>query len=57
MSPMALALGWGILLATPLTLVLISCCYVIGQDIHLLFRKDTWKDFLIGLKNARRVNP
>ena len=34
MSPMALALGWGLLFATPLTLVLIPCLYLIGDDIR-----------------------
>ena len=37
MMPMALALGWGLLLATPLTLVLIPCLYMIGFDIRNLF--------------------
>jgi multidrug efflux pump subunit AcrB len=32
MSPMALALGWGILLATPLTLVLVPSLYLAGSD-------------------------
>ena len=47
MMPMALALGWGLLLATPLTLVLIPCLYLIGFDIRNLFsmisgrQKDT----------------
>ena len=36
MMPMALALGWGLLLATPLTLVLIPCLYLIGFDIRNL---------------------
>jgi multidrug efflux pump subunit AcrB len=36
MSPMALALGWGLLFATPLTLVLLPCLYVVGADIHRL---------------------
>jgi multidrug efflux pump subunit AcrB len=33
MAPMALALGYGLLCATPLTLVLVPCLYVIGQDL------------------------
>ena len=37
MSPMALALGWGLLFATLLTLFLVPCLYVIGDDImHML---------------------
>ena len=39
MMPMALALGWGLLLATPLTLVLIPCLYMIGFDIRNLFSR------------------
>lgn len=43
MSPMALALGWGLLFATPLTLILVPCLYLVGEDIiqkgrHLLGR-------------------
>jgi len=33
MGPMALALGWGLLFATPLTLLLIPCLYLIGDEI------------------------
>ncbi|UCF99120.1 MAG: efflux RND transporter permease subunit [Spirochaetaceae bacterium] len=40
MQPMALALGYGILFATPLTLVLVPSLYMIGADIgRLLGRK------------------
>ncbi|ASQ90264.1 acriflavin resistance protein [Prosthecochloris sp. GSB1] len=42
MMPMALALGWGLLLATPLTLVLIPCLYMIGFDIRR-FISGIWK--------------
>ena len=45
MSPMALALGWGLLFATLLTLFLIPSLYVIGDDIVRLFRR------------LQRVNP
>jgi multidrug efflux pump subunit AcrB len=38
-SPMALALGYGLLFATPLTLVLIPCLYMIWNDIGRLFKK------------------
>lgn len=34
MMPMAFALGWGLLLATPLTVVLVPCLYMIGFDIR-----------------------
>lgn len=39
MAPMALALGWGLVFATPLTLVLVPCLYVIGDDLGKLFKK------------------
>jgi len=38
MGPMALALGWGLLFATPLTLLLLPCLYLISEDIRGLFR-------------------
>jgi multidrug efflux pump subunit AcrB len=38
MAPMGLALGYGLLFATPITLILIPCLYMIGQDIRNLFR-------------------
>jgi multidrug efflux pump subunit AcrB len=37
MSPMALALGYGLLFATPITLVLIPSLYLIGHDIKQVF--------------------
>jgi multidrug efflux pump subunit AcrB len=43
-APMALALGYGLIFATPLTLVLVPCLYVIQNDfgtgVHRLFRRD-----------------
>ena len=41
MGPMALALGWGLLFATPLTLLLIPSLYLIGTDVAGLFRRKT----------------
>jgi len=41
MGPMALALGWGLLFATPLTLVLLPCLYIIGADLHSLITRRT----------------
>jgi multidrug efflux pump subunit AcrB len=38
-APMALALGYGLLFATPLTLVLIPCLYVVRTDV---FRALRW---------------
>ncbi len=34
MSPMAMALGYGLLFAVPITLVLLPCLYMIGYDIE-----------------------
>ncbi len=39
MSPMALALGWGIFLATPLTLILVPCMYMIASDAGRILRR------------------
>jgi len=39
MAPMGLALGYGLLFATPITLILIPCLYMIGQDIRNLFQR------------------
>ncbi len=38
-APMALALGWGLLTATPLTLMLVPSLYMISKDISKLLRK------------------
>jgi len=38
MYPMALALGYGLLFSTPLTLLLVPSLYIIGYDIGKLFR-------------------
>jgi len=39
MAPMALALAYGLLFATLLTLVLVPCLYVVGQDIGRIFKR------------------
>jgi multidrug efflux pump subunit AcrB len=39
MAPLALSLGWGLLFATPLTLVLVPCLYMICHDISGVFRR------------------
>ena len=39
MGPMALALGWGLLFATPLTLVLVPCAFMVGHDVAGLLRR------------------
>lgn len=38
-APMALALGWGLAFATLLTLILVPCLYVIGNDISGIIQK------------------
>ena len=37
-APMTLALGYGILFATPLTLGLVPCLYTISEDFRRFFR-------------------
>ena len=39
MAPIALALGYGLLLATPLTLILVPCLYMIFHDIGRLVNR------------------
>ncbi len=39
MAPMALTLGYGLLLATPLTLILLPALYLIGMDLAQLRRR------------------
>jgi hypothetical protein len=36
MGPMAMALGYGLLFATPITLILLPCLYMIREDLHSL---------------------
>jgi multidrug efflux pump subunit AcrB len=38
-APMVLALGWGIMMATPITLGMIPCLYLIGEDFRRPFRR------------------
>jgi multidrug efflux pump subunit AcrB len=40
MAPMALALGFGLLFATPITMILVPCLYVIGHDIQRVFKRS-----------------
>ena len=39
MAPMSMALGYGLLFATPVTLILLPCLYMIGHDITKLWKK------------------
>jgi hypothetical protein len=41
---MALALAYGLIFATPLTLVLVPCLYIVGQDIRAALKK-LWQRF------------
>ena len=44
MTPMSMALGYGLLFATPITLILLPCLYMIGYDLKFLFtRLRHWK--------------
>ena len=39
MSPMALTLGYGLLFATPVTLILVPCLYMIFWDLERVFKR------------------
>lgn len=39
MAPMAMALGYGLLFATPITLLLLPCLYLIRHDFEVLFSR------------------
>jgi multidrug efflux pump subunit AcrB len=41
MSPMALTLGFGLLFATPVTLILVPCLYMIFYDIGRIFKRKS----------------
>ncbi|MFC1484422.1 efflux RND transporter permease subunit [Candidatus Neomarinimicrobiota bacterium] len=52
-APMALALGYGILFATPLTLLLLPCMYMIQHDVGKLIRRlPRFRDFYFIPKKA-----
>jgi multidrug efflux pump subunit AcrB len=40
MAPTALALGYGLLFATPLTLMLVPCLYLVQYDIKKVFKRE-----------------
>jgi multidrug efflux pump subunit AcrB len=44
MIPMALSLGFGILFATVITLMLVPCLYLLIEDVHQYFRPGQWYD-------------
>ena len=39
MQPMAMSLGWGLLFATPLTLILVPSLFLVGQDMSGLIKR------------------
>ncbi|MEE8577115.1 MAG: efflux RND transporter permease subunit, partial [candidate division Zixibacteria bacterium] len=39
MAPMALALAYGLLLATPITLILVPCLYMVRYDMGRLLKR------------------
>lgn len=41
MTPMALSLGYGLLLATPLTLILVPSLYLFGEDLQRIFKRTS----------------
>ena len=45
--PMAVSLGFGIIFATVITLILIPCLYIVLEDVKVLF----------GSKSARELEP
>jgi multidrug efflux pump subunit AcrB len=51
MAPMALAIGYGLLFATPLTVILVPCLYVIGWDIGKILGK------LVPTAKREELNP
>lgn len=53
MSPMALAIGYGLLFATPITLVLLPSLYVIGDDIKKLFSKKNIKENCVNVLRVK----
>jgi len=38
MIPMAISLGFGILFATSITLVIVPCLYLMAEDVHRVIR-------------------
>jgi multidrug efflux pump subunit AcrB len=44
MIPMALSLGFGIVFATVVTLVLVPCLYLIVEDVKQFFARYLWNN-------------
>jgi len=51
MAPMALVLGYGLLFATPLTLLLVPSLYLIGQDVRILLGPRRSPAALAGIRS------
>ncbi len=57
-APMALALGYGILFATPLTLLLLPSLYMVQHDIGQLIRRiPGFEDYYFIRMSTSEVNP
>jgi len=44
MGPMAMALGYGLLFASPVTLILLPCFYMVREDISQLKKRVFKRD-------------
>lgn len=53
MSPMALSLGYGLLFATPLTLVLVPSFYVIAYDIERLLKRVRSREYNVSYPTSQ----
>lgn len=40
MSGMAMSMGWGLLFATPITLILLPCLYMVWEDVQNIFNRS-----------------
>ncbi|MCK5685204.1 efflux RND transporter permease subunit, partial [bacterium] len=41
MADMAMSMGWGLLFATPVTLLILPCLYMIGEDLGNIFNRKS----------------
>ena len=55
MSPMSLALGWGLAFSTFVTLLLVPALYVTASDINR--RVDAWRGARAGHGDRERSEP
>ena len=47
MAPLALALGWGLISATPLSLILVPCFYLVREDLFRILSRITRRKTII----------